>query len=303
MIDFCNLKKKRDVYLVYSGLYCLLFFFCFEIYLLIYHKSILWKADTFLDWPTRRDKKASAAGTQGLLKLALDDAIFLIDALPDNGGRLAALKKEAGKARNRIVPLDARGVKSASALLALSGLRSAKDMYAASLGRNGSSGVSTFYGYYMIEAMAEAGEMRRALDTVRDYWGGMLDMGATSFWEDFDLAWTNNAFRIDEMPVKGRKDIHGGFGAHCYIGFRHSLCHGWSSGPAPFLINRVLGIKPVGAGCKEVEVKPDLGGLEWAEGSMALPKGGCVKVRAWRKADGTTDFTVTAPPGVTVFRK
>ena len=41
------LKKKRDVYLVYSGLYCLLFFFCFEIYLLIYHKSILWKADTF----------------------------------------------------------------------------------------------------------------------------------------------------------------------------------------------------------------------------------------------------------------
>ena len=32
-------------------------------------------------------------------------------------------------------------------------------------------------------------ENRRALDIIRDYWGGMLDMGATSFWEDFDLAW------------------------------------------------------------------------------------------------------------------
>jgi hypothetical protein len=34
----------------------------------------------------------------------------------------------------------------------------------------------------MIEAMSAAGEHQRALDTVRDYWGGMIDMGATSFW-------------------------------------------------------------------------------------------------------------------------
>ncbi len=263
-------------------------------------KDGVWKEDTFLDWPTRGDKKASAAGTQGLLRLALDDALFLLGALPEGNARVEALKKKTAAARGRIVPLDARGVKSASALLALSGLCGAKDMFAASLGRNGSSGVSTFYGYYMIEAMAEAGEMRCALDTVRDYWGGMLDMGATSFWEDFNLAWTNNSFRVDEMPVKGRRDIHGGFGAHCYIGFRHSLCHGWSAGPAPFLINRVLGIRPLAPGCGSVEVKPDLGGLEWAEGAMALPGGGSVEVRAWRKADGSTGFSVKAPPGVTI---
>ena len=262
----------------------------------------VWKEDTFLDWPTRRDKKASAAGTQGLLSLALDDAMFLLEALPGGNDRMEALKKKAAAARKRIVPLDTHGVKSASALLALSGLRGSKEMFASSLGRNASSGVSTFYGYYMIEAMAEAGEMRRALDTVRDYWGGMLDMGATSFWEDFNLAWTNNAFRIDEMPVKDKRDIHGGFGAHCYIGFRHSLCHGWSSGPAPFLINRVLGIRPLDAGCKTVEVKPDLGGLEWVEGSMALPSGGCVEVRAWRKADGTVGLDVKAPPEIKLVK-
>lgn len=41
------LKEKKIVYLVYTGLFCLLFFFCFEIWLLVYHKSILWSVDTF----------------------------------------------------------------------------------------------------------------------------------------------------------------------------------------------------------------------------------------------------------------
>ena len=190
----------------------------------------LWKDGTFLDWPTQGDKKAAAAGTQGLLAMALDDAAFLLDELkrPVPGLMEARTRVAATKP-------DPHGVKSAASLLALSGLRDAKEMFAASLGRNEHAGVSTFYGYYMLEAMSAAGETKRALDTVRDYWGGMLDMGATSFWEDFDLAWTNNAFRIDEMRVAEKKDVHGDYGAYCYVGFRHSLCHGWSSGPAPWL--------------------------------------------------------------------
>ncbi len=183
-------------------------------------------------------------------------------------------------------------------MLALSGLRDPKEMFRDVLGKGGHSGVSTFYGYYMLEAMSAAGENARALDTVRDYWGGMLDMGATSFWEDFDLAWTNNAFRVDEAPVAGRKDIHGDFGAYCYVGFRHSLCHGWSSGPAPWLIEHVLGIRPLDVGCRRVEVSPFLGDLEWAEGAMALPGGGKVSVRAERAPDGKVRTKVDAPHGV-----
>jgi hypothetical protein len=63
----------------------------------------------------------------------------------------------------------------------------------------------------------------------------MLDLGATTFWEDFDFAWTDNAARIDELVPAGKKDVHGGYGAYCYIGFRHSLCHGWASGPTAWL--------------------------------------------------------------------
>ena len=41
------MNNKKKTYLLYSLLFCFLFFFCFEIYLLWYHKSILWKEDTY----------------------------------------------------------------------------------------------------------------------------------------------------------------------------------------------------------------------------------------------------------------
>ena len=125
-------------------------------------------------------------------------------------------------------------------------------------------------------------------------------MGATTFWEDFSLCWTNGAFRVDQMPVAGMKDIHGDYGEFCYKGFRHSLCHGWSAGPAPWMIANVLGIRPVGTGCREFEVKPSLGDLDWAEGAYALPDGGAVEVRVSKKPDGTLDVKVNAPAKVSV---
>ena len=39
---------------------------------------------------------------------------------------------------------------------------------------------------------------------------------------------------LDELDPD-KKDIHGDFGAHCYVGLRHSLCHGWSAGVAKFI--------------------------------------------------------------------
>jgi hypothetical protein len=260
----------------------------------------VWRASTFLDWPTQANRAASAAGTQGLLLLTLRETAFLAGVL---GRRDLAARAEACARRVEGFRPEPRGVKSASALLALSGLRDPKEMFASSLGRDGHAGVSTFYGYYMLEAMSAAGETRRGVETVRDYWGAMLDMGATSFWEDFNLSWTNNAFRIDQMPVAGKKDIHGDFGAYCYVGFRHSLCHGWSAGPAPWLIERVLGIRSLEPGGRRVEVKPDLGGLSWAEGALALPGGRSVSVKAVRRKDGTVDVSVTAPPDVLIDRR
>ena len=260
-----------------------------------------WSVDTeygsFLDWPTHHNTMAERAGVQALALLSASDVAFLGR---ESGRPSLVTKAEETAATLRKLCPDPNGAKSAAALLALANLRDPKEMCSSVLERNGHSGVSTFYGYYVLEALSAAGRGQRALDTVRDYWGGMLDVGATSFWEDFNLAWTNNCFRIDELPVAGKKDIHGDYGDYCYLGFRHSLCHGWSAGPAAWCINRVLGIRPLTAGCASVEVRPCLGDLEWAEGAMALPNGAAVRVRVERGPDGAPQVTVAAPVGVEI---
>ena len=88
--------------------------------------------------------------------------------------------------------------------------------------------------YYILKAIAMY-DKDKAVALMKEYFGKMIDLGATTFWEDFDITWAKNAFRIDELPVSGKADIHGDFGAYCYKGFRHSLCHGWSSGVIKFI--------------------------------------------------------------------
>ncbi len=205
-----------------------------------------------------------------------------------------------GAARLKQVTPSPGDSKQVAALLALSGLADAKIMNEQVLAKNGVLGVSTFNGYYMLEARAKAGDIQGGIDTLRSYWGGMLDMGATSFWEDFNMDWTHNAFRIDELPISGKKDIHGDYGDFCYKGFRHSLCHGWASGPAPWLIAHVLGIQVIEVGCKTVRVQPFLGDLKWAEGSFPTPLG-VVKVRHEKQKDGTIKSDIQAPAGVKVI--
>jgi hypothetical protein len=94
-------------------------------------------------------------------------------------------------------------------------------------------GFSTFMSYYILSAIASR-DKKLAIELMKEYYGAMLDRGATTFWEDFNIDWLEGSGRIDEVdPTK--KDIHGDYGAHCYVGFRHSLCHGWSAGVAKFI--------------------------------------------------------------------
>ena len=125
-------------------------------------------------------------------------------------------------------------------------------------------------------------------------------MGATTFWEDFNLEWMQNAGRIDELLPEGKKDIHGDYGAYCYQNFRHSLCHGCSSCPVPFLTRHVLGIQIADVGCRKLSIAPNLGNLDRAQGTFPTPYG-IVRVSHTRKEDGSVQTEYTAPEGVEII--
>ena len=230
----------------------------------------------FLDWPSQASPEATHAGLQGLMFWTMNCGEKLCRYLSEPA--TAEICRIAVSRLRQHCP-DAAGYKQAAAMQAVSGLADAAQINRDVLAVNPLEGLSTFLGYYTLQARAMAGDHAGALEVIRRYWGAMLDFGATTFWEDFDLRWTENAFRIDELPVAGKKDIHADFGNYCYKGLRHSLCHGWASGPAAWMLEHLAGVKILEPGAKTVEVKPNLTGLDWLEGSFPTPCGP-VKVTA-----------------------
>lgn len=155
----------------------------------------------------------------------------------------------------------------------------------------GAKGMSTFMGYYILTAYDMIGG-EKALDIIREYYGKMLQMGATSFWEDFDVEWAENAYGIDQMPVEGKKDIHGDYGKFCYSKLRHSLCHGWSGGVLAFIIERIFGVR-IYDGYKTVKVYKNSYDLDF-EATLPTPSG----YMTIAKKDGSV--AVSAPEDVNV---
>lgn len=252
----------------------------------------------FLDWPTSDNPQAVHEGLHAMLLLALESGQRLMTTLGQ--ADTANLCAETRARLLRHTP-ERSGRKSPAALLVLAGSADPTDTARSLLARNGPSDLSTFYGFYVLQALARARDAETALQFIRTYWGGMLDFGATTFWEDFNLDWTRDAGRIDELVPEGKRDLHGDCGAYCYVGFRHSLCHGWASGPTAWLSQHVLGVQPVEPGCRTVRVDPQLGDLEWAEGTYPTPQG-LLRVRHERRPDGSVRSTIRAPRGVKVLR-
>jgi alpha-L-rhamnosidase len=250
----------------------------------------------FLDWPSSENKPAIHAGLQSLMVLAFEAGAELASPLHDPALRTQC--EETLKNLRRHVPANGNS-KQAAALMVLAGFGDAKELNESVMAVDGAKRMSTFYGYYVLEARAKAGDYQGCLDAIRTFWGGMLDLGATTFWEDFNLDWTLNASRIDQLPTAGEKDIHGDYGAYCYKGFRHSLCHGWASGPTPWLSEHVLGIQIAEPGFKAVRIEPHLGDLQWAEGTFPTPMG-VIHVRHEKSADGAIKSTIDVPAGVRV---
>ena len=248
----------------------------------------------FLDWPSKGFPSAKA-GIKGLLKMCLEACIRMNDYFGNEELSEECRNMLGIVLKNREACGD---LKQIAAFLLLNDLQ--KEDSVKCLQTGGAEGFSTFMSYYILTAMTRCCTAEETLTAMRDYYGAMLDLGATTFWEDFDMKWVKNACRIDEICPDGKSDVHGDNGKYCYLGYRHSLCHGWSSGPVPFLTEYVLGIDIVDEGCKTIRIKPNLGYLAYAKGSIATPFGK-VSVSHAKNADGSIKTVVDAPHEITII--
>jgi len=181
----------------------------------------------FVDWPTS-NQPDEKAGVRAINIMACKKAIKVLEKFKED-------VSVANEMLEKLLKVEIR-VEKAKQVIGLkymaTGALSDEDRQ--KLVQGGVRGMSTFMSYYILKAVASF-DKEKAIEMLKEYYGAMLDKGATSFWEDFDIEWAENSNRIDEMPKEGERDIHGDFGAFCYIGFRHSFCHGWSSGICEFI--------------------------------------------------------------------
>lgn len=212
----------------------------------------------FLDWPTYETPDA-LIGTACLILLAAKK-FSSREANPDADALLSKLSRWLHH------PVSSKQTR-AFQILAGGDYQDAAEF----LEKDGASGLSTFMAYYILTADAIAGG-QNMLSILKEYYGGMLAMGATSFWEDFDIAWMDGSSRIDVFPDPNTKDIHGDHGRFCYEGFRHSLCHGWSAGILAFMVDVVLGIRFSNGG-KNICISPMPLGLTDIDASIPVGNG------------------------------
>lgn len=265
----------------------------------------------FLDWPSKANQPAMKAGCQALMMMTMKSAAELCDILGETAmaercrdchARMASVASQVSEEYYKVALAPGEpGSKQGTSLMVLADMIDAKKANEEVIKVEGARGFSTFYGYYMLQAMAKAGDYAGAMKFISEFWGAMIDLGATTFWEDFHTDWLKeDVAPITEIVPAGKKDIHGDFGAYCYVGLRHSLCHGWASGPTAWLSQHVLGVEVVEPGYKVVRINPNLGDLEWVEGTVPTPFGD-IKVSHRKDAEGKVVSKVDAPAGVTVM--
>jgi hypothetical protein len=233
------------------------------------------KASPYVDWSPDLDTDTpeSRMATQFEFYAGFRDGIYLLRQLDDTQNADTFQKSaDAMSAAALKYLLDASGSFGTrwqtNAYAVLSDL-AGPSLYEAiwhnslsSVGRTRYNGliITPYYNYYVISAMAKMGRRAEALDWIRQYWGGMIDEGATSFWEGYDPSWY-------------KQDFHASLQADGTTGYQASLAHGWSSGVTPWIMEQILGIQPRGAGFSEVDIRPDLLDLQWAQGGEPTPRG------------------------------
>ncbi len=129
---------------------------------------------------------------------------------------------------------------------------------------------SVYAAQYLLEGLFEAGFDSAALDLILApgdrSWKHMVESGTTITWEAWD------------QKYKPNQDWN----------------HAWGAAPANLLPKYVLGVQPLAPGFKKVSVKPNLGTLSFAKGTVPTPEG---SIRIDWKRTNTFTLTLRLPKG------
>ena len=267
------------------------------------------KAWPFVDWAPdfNGDTPRARAATHLFLVRAARDAVFLLYEMGDeaNAKRYAKWAEDLTEAAQRYLfdikthlVSDRRQDNAMAIYAGVADPEQTQAIYDNILKPDSAAWkqiATPYYNNYIIYAMSMAGHTSETLGVLRNYWGGMLNEGATSWWEAYDPSWE-------------KQDFHAHLEADNGKGYFVSLAHGWSAGPTSWLTERVLGVRPTGGGFKTLDVAPELGDLAWAEGDVPTPRGN-LHIRVEKQAFGLK-LSANVPagsratlsvPGKTVF--
>ncbi len=134
-----------------------------------------------------------------------------------------------------------------------------------------------YFEYYELDAMCTIGDFKYVTDMLSSYWGGMLKLGATSIWEEFD-------------PTKSGCEHYSMYGDK----YGKSLCHAWGASPIYLLGKYALGVRPTSAGYDTFDVIPNLMGFESISGKVPVLDGEVSvsmdknEIRVYTSKDGGT---------------
>lgn len=113
-----------------------------------------------------------------------------------------------------------------------------------------------YFEFYELDAMCHIGDFEYMTNMLNSYWGGMLRLGATTIWEEFD-------------PTKSGIEHYEMYGGK----YEKSLCHAWGASPIYLLGKYALGVSPTDVGYSKYEVKPNLMSFKHFCGTVPTPNG------------------------------
>jgi alpha-L-rhamnosidase len=256
-----------------------------------------WSADLSCYSPTvNTDSAAAQAGTDMFIIRGVREAVFLLNAMGDTTNAVqysAWADTLTAAARQYLVDTNTGSYTSRrqlNVMAVLSGVATTNQLPAIynSVLRAGtpdwSNDLTPYYASFLLDAYSQTGHTEDGLDLSRSLWGNMLAQGATTFWERYSPNWRWAGPDLTLSPAGGDYEM--------------SLCHAWSSGVTSWLTEQVLGVRPTSGGFQTAELIPDLGDLQWAEGTVPTPNG---NLYARVTANGTDQTAhVDIPAGTTL---